>query len=70
MAANVRDINYLKDVKLKYHDCVIIGDKGYLNSQVQLDLFKTANIRLAPLAYLPEERQALPDRSPEGAQAH
>ena len=45
-AANVHDINYLNDVKLEYHDCGIVGDKGYVSAEVQLDLFETANIRL------------------------
>lgn len=45
-AANVHDINYLNDIKLEYHDCGIVGDKGYLSAEVQLDLFETANIRL------------------------
>ena len=36
----------LHDIKLEYHDCGIVGDKGYLSTQVQLDLFETANIRL------------------------
>lgn len=45
-AANVHDINYLNDIKLEYHDCGIVGDKGYLSAEVQLDLFESANIRL------------------------
>ena len=45
-AANVHDINYLKDVKTEYHDCDIVGDKAYLSAEVQLDLFETANIKL------------------------
>ena len=45
-AANVHDINYLNDIKLEYRDCGIVGDKGYLSAEVQLDLFETANIRL------------------------
>lgn len=45
-AANVHDINYLNDVGMEYHDCGIIGDKGYISVEVQLDLFETANIRL------------------------
>lgn len=44
--ASVHDINYLKDIKPMYHDCSLIGDKGYINAEVQLDLFETANIRL------------------------
>lgn len=45
-AANVHDLHYLKDVKWEYHDCMIMGDKGYLSAPVQLDLFETANITL------------------------
>jgi len=44
--ANVHDLHYLKDVQWEYHDCTILGDKGYLSAPVQLDLFETANIRL------------------------
>lgn len=44
--ANVHDIHYLNDIKYDFHDCTIIGDKGYLSASVQLDLFETANIRL------------------------
>ena len=29
-----------------YSNCTVIGDKGYISAQVQLDLFETANIRL------------------------
>ena len=45
-AANVHDLQYLKDVQWEYHDCTILGDKGYLSTPVQLDLFETANITL------------------------
>lgn len=44
--ASVHDLNYMKDVKLVYHDCNIYGDKGYIGADVQLDLFQTAHIRL------------------------
>ena len=44
--AAVHDIHYLQDIKTQISDCNILGDKGYLNSAVQLDLFQTANIRL------------------------
>ena len=47
--ANVHDIN-LNDVKLEYHDCGIIGDKGYLGAEVQLDLFETTNIHFEALS--------------------
>ena len=44
--ASVLDIHYLKDVKVDYSNCTVIGDRGYISTQVQLDLFETANIRL------------------------
>ena len=44
--ASVHDIHYLKDMKVNYSNCTVIGDRGYISSQVQLDLFETANIRL------------------------
>jgi len=44
--ANVHDLLYLNDIKWEYHDCMILGDKGYLSASVQLDLFETANITL------------------------
>ncbi len=44
--ASVYDLNYMKDVRLQYHDCNIYGDKGYIGADVQLDLFETAHIRL------------------------
>nr|WP_170982975.1 IS982 family transposase [Dyadobacter frigoris] len=44
--ANVHDIAYLKDVKLQLSDAVILGDRGYISNQQQLDLFESVNIRL------------------------
>lgn len=44
--ASVHDIHYLKDVKVDYSNCTLIGDRGYISAQVQLDLFETAHIRL------------------------
>ena len=44
--ASVHSIHYLKDVKADYGNCTIIGDRGYISAQVQLNLFETANIRL------------------------
>ncbi len=44
--SSVHDIHYLKDVKVDYSNCTVIGDRGYISAQVQLDLFETANIRL------------------------
>lgn len=44
--ASVHDIHYLKDIKQKMSDCKIVGDRGYLSSEIQLDLFKTVKIKL------------------------
>jgi Transposase DDE domain len=44
--ANVHDIQILNDVKNQLSDCVLLGDRGYLSSTQQLDLFQTANIVL------------------------
>lgn len=44
--ANVHDIHYLEDVKTGYNNCTVIGDKGYISAEVQLDLFETVNISL------------------------
>lgn len=44
--ASIPDLDYMKDVKLSYHDCSIYGDKGYIGADIQLDLFETAHIRL------------------------
>ena len=44
--ASVHDIHYLKNVKVDFSNCTVIGDRGYISTQVQLDLFETANIKL------------------------
>lgn len=44
--ASVHDIHYLKDVKADYCNCTVIGDRGYISTEIQLDLFETANIQL------------------------
>ena len=43
--ASVHDIHYLKDIQTQLSDCVLIGDKGYLSANIQLNLFETANIQ-------------------------
>ena len=45
-AANVHDLNYLQDVKWQYHDCLMLGDKGYLSADIQQNLFDVAHISL------------------------
>ena len=44
--ANIHDVNYLKDVKYNLKNCEIIGDKGYISADYQLDLFSHSNIKL------------------------
>ena len=44
--ASVHDIHYLKDSKEQMSDCIVIGDKGYLSAQWQLDLFNLCNVQL------------------------
>jgi hypothetical protein len=44
--ANIHDVNFLSEMNTKLSDSVLIGDKGYLSSSIQLDLFHTANIKL------------------------
>ena len=44
--ASVHDIHCLKDVKAQMTDCVLLGDRGYLSSEIQLNLFETVNIKL------------------------
>lgn len=41
------DIHYLKDIKQQFSNCVILGDKGYLSAEYQLDLFESKQIKLA-----------------------
>lgn len=45
--ANVHDIHYLKEVKHNFSDCEIIGDKGYISADYQLDLFSFSQIKLS-----------------------
>lgn len=44
--ASVHDIHFLKDIKEQLSDCILLGDKGYLSSKVQVDLFNYSNITL------------------------
>lgn len=44
--ASVADINYLKEIKYEIANCTVIGDRGYISTQVQLDLFESVNIKL------------------------
>lgn len=44
--ASVHDIHYLKDIKNQFSSCVILGDRGYLSADYQLDLFESKRIKL------------------------
>jgi len=44
--ASVHDIHYLNDLKWELSDCILLGDKGYLSKDVQLDLFENVRIKL------------------------
>jgi len=45
-SASVHDVNYLKDIQGQLKDCTLLGDKGYLSTEIQLNLFETYNIKL------------------------
>jgi Transposase DDE domain len=44
--ASVHDINFMKDIKSQISDCTVLGDRGYLSAEVQIDLFNSVNIKL------------------------
>lgn len=44
--ASVHDIHYLKNIKNNFSSCVLIGDKGYLSADYQIDLFTSSQIKL------------------------
>lgn len=44
--ASVHDVNYLKDIKQQIRDCTLLGDRGYLSADIQLNLFESCNIKL------------------------
>lgn len=39
--ASVHDIHYLKDIREQLSDCTLLGDKGYLSSEMQIDYAKS-----------------------------
>ncbi|SDX02947.1 Transposase DDE domain-containing protein [Aequorivita viscosa] len=45
--ASVHDVKYLKDIQTQISDCILIGDKGYLSAEIQLNLFDSYNIKLS-----------------------
>ncbi|GEN66362.1 hypothetical protein J2810_002281 [Chryseobacterium rhizosphaerae] len=43
---SIHDIHFLKDIKEQLSDYILLGDKGDLSSEVQVDWFNYANITL------------------------
>lgn len=44
--ASVHDINYLKDVSTRLTDCIIAGDRGYINHELKQRLWNNNRISL------------------------
>ena len=44
--ASVHDVNYLQDIKQNFSHCTMIGDRGYIGIEQQLNLFETRRIEL------------------------
>ena len=44
--ASIHDIHYLKDIKEQFANCELLADRGYLSSEIQLDLFNSVKIKL------------------------
>ncbi|OPB94411.1 transposase [Elizabethkingia ursingii] len=47
--ASVHDIHYLKDIREQLSDCTLLGRKGYLSSEMQIDLLNYTHIELGTL---------------------
>jgi len=45
--ANIHDVNYLKDVKYNLKNCELIGDRAYISTDYQSDLFNQSQIKLS-----------------------
>jgi hypothetical protein len=45
--ANIHDVNYLNDVKENFKNCELIGDRGYISKELQVDLFNYSKINLS-----------------------
>ena len=45
--ANVHDVNYLNDIKEDFQNCLLIGDRGYISKELQVDLFNFSKINLS-----------------------
>lgn len=45
--ANVHDVHYLNDIKYDFKNCLLIGDRGYISKEFQVDLFNYSKIKLS-----------------------
>ena len=45
--ANIHDVNYLNDIKEKFKNWELIGDRGYTSKELQVDLFNYSNLNLS-----------------------
>lgn len=45
--ANIHDVNYLNDIKENFKNCELIGDRGYICKELQVDLFNYSKINLS-----------------------
>jgi hypothetical protein len=43
---NVADIHYLQEVKDRFSNCVLLGDKAYLSNPLQMNLFDNFNLKI------------------------
>ena len=44
--ASIADIHYLNDIREYISQCILLGDKAQLSSEIQLDLFQTQGVQL------------------------
>jgi hypothetical protein len=59
--ASIHDITYLSEVREQFSNCLLLGDKGYINAEIKLDLFSSANIQLeTPMRINQENYKAQP----------
>ena len=47
----------MKNIKYSLQNCELIGDKGYISAEYQLDLFNHSRIKLTVLARINQKNQ-------------
>jgi hypothetical protein len=58
--ASVHDVHYLKDISHTFKDCIIAGDKGYINNELRSKLIREKNICLeTPLRNNQKEKRSM-----------